>query len=93
MLARFTPLAPQETELELTWMVRAGAVAGRDYEPERVSWLWRVTAEEDATICTNNQRGVTSRRYTPGPYATTEYAVEHMIAWYLRQLIGVELLH
>ncbi len=54
MLSRFTPLGPQATELELTWMVRSDAVAGRDYDPEQVSWLWRVTAEEDKTICENN---------------------------------------
>lgn len=90
MLARFTPLSPHETELELTWMVREGAVAGRDYQPERVSWLWRVTAEEDKTICENNQRGVVSRRYIPGPYATTEGAVEHLVAWYLREIADPE---
>jgi Rieske 2Fe-2S family protein len=86
MLARFTPLRTMETELELTWMVHPAAEPGRNYDPERVSWLWRVTAEEDKTICENNQRGVASSRYLPGPYATTESAVDHLTQWYLTQL-------
>ncbi|HMO58451.1 MAG TPA: aromatic ring-hydroxylating dioxygenase subunit alpha [Roseiflexaceae bacterium] len=87
MLARFTPLSPTETELELSWMVRADAIEGIDYDPERVSWLWRLTAEEDKTICENNQRGVASYSYRPGPYSTHESSVEHLVRWYLRQLV------
>lgn len=86
LLTRFTPVSQLETELELTWLVRDDAVEGRDYDPEAVCWLWRVTAEQDKTICENNQRGILSSRYQPGPYATTESSVDEFVSWYLREL-------
>jgi Rieske 2Fe-2S family protein len=86
MLARFTPRDPTHTELMLTWLVQRDARPGHDYDPLAVSWLWRVTAIEDATICEDNQRGISSRRYAPGPYASSESSVEHLITWYLRQI-------
>jgi Rieske 2Fe-2S family protein len=86
MLARFTPFDATHTEMMLTWLVRGDARPGRDYDPLAVSWLWRVTGIEDATICEDNQRGVSSRRYVPGPYAASESSVDHLISWYLRQI-------
>jgi phenylpropionate dioxygenase-like ring-hydroxylating dioxygenase large terminal subunit len=89
MLARFTPLGPQATEMEFTWLVRADAVAGVDYDPLTLSWLWRITAEQDKTICENNQKGVNSRRYQPGPYSAVEASTRDFITWYLAQLARV----
>lgn len=86
LLTRFTPLAPLATELELTWLVRDDAVEGRDYDADSVCWLWQVTAEQDKTICENNQRGILSSRYEPGPYATSESAADAFVTWYLNEL-------
>jgi phenylpropionate dioxygenase-like ring-hydroxylating dioxygenase large terminal subunit len=86
MLSRFTPISAQETEMEFTWLVRADATEGVDYDPLAVSWLWRTTAEQDKTICENNQKGVNSRRYQPGPYSTIETSTSDFVAWYLEQL-------
>lgn len=85
MLARFTPRAALETELELTWLVHEDAVEGRDYDPDEVCWLWATTAEQDKTICENNQLGIMSSRYEPGPLATTEDAVGAFHRWYLHE--------
>jgi Rieske 2Fe-2S family protein len=86
MLSRFTPISPLATEMEFTWLVREDAVAGEDYDPLTLSWLWRITAEQDKTICENNQKGVNSRRYQPGPYSTIESSTRDFIAWYLAEL-------
>ena len=86
MLTRFTPRSPLETEVELTWLVRADAVVGRDFDPAEVSWLWSVTAAQDKKICEDNQRGILSSRYQPGPLATTEASVAAFHAWYLGEL-------
>ena len=75
-LTRFTPMSPLETELELTWLVHENAVEGRDYDVDKVCWLWKTTADQDKTICENNQRGILSSRYEPGPYSTTEGTAE-----------------
>lgn len=88
LLTRFTPVSPLATELELTWLVRDDAVEGRDYDSDAVCWLWRVTAEQDKTICENNQRGILSSRYQPGPYTTAESSVDDFVSWYLRELKG-----
>jgi Rieske 2Fe-2S family protein len=84
LLVRFTPHGPVDTEVEYAWLVHAGAVEGVDYDVGRVTWLWRTTAEQDQTICENNQAGVQSRRYQPGPYAVVEGAADQFIRWYLR---------
>lgn len=86
MLSRFTPINHLQTEMEFTWLVHEDAVAGVDYEPMTLSWLWRITAEQDKTICETNQRGVSSRRYQPGPYSTIETGTRDFIEWYLGQL-------
>jgi phenylpropionate dioxygenase-like ring-hydroxylating dioxygenase large terminal subunit len=80
LLTRFTPISPLETELEVTWLVHEDAEEGRDYEVDEVCWLWRVTAEQDRTISENNQRGLLSSRYEPGPYVTTESAVDEFVS-------------
>jgi len=89
MLTRFTPRSPLETELELTWLVRADAVEGQDFDPAEVSWLWSVTAAQDKKICADNQRGILSGRYQPGPLAKTEASVAAFHAWYLGELAAV----
>lgn len=88
-LTRFTPIAPLETELELTWLVRNTAIEGVDYNPDEVCWIWRETAAQDKTICEDNQRGILTSRYQPGPYSTVEQSVDEFIEWYLREISTV----
>ena len=83
---RFTPAAPEFTEVVVTWHVRAGAKAGRDYDPDRLKWMWDVTTVEDTKIIIDNQKGVNSARYTPGPYAPQESASREFARWYLTRL-------
>ena len=85
MLARFTPLAPQETEVELTWLVHPEEQEGIDYKVEEVTWLWLKTIEEDLHICADNQAGVNSQFYGPGPYSKMEGTADGFTEWYLRE--------
>jgi phenylpropionate dioxygenase-like ring-hydroxylating dioxygenase large terminal subunit len=86
MLTRFTPISVLETEAQATWLVRGDAVEGRDYNVDDVTWLWRKTLEEDFTITENNQKGVCSRRYQPGPYSQMEKPLAKLMSWYLHQI-------
>jgi glycine betaine catabolism A len=88
-LTRFTPLGPLATELELTWLVHEDAVDGRDYCADDVAWLWQITAQQDKTICENNQLGILSSRYQPGPYVETESAAREFVEWYLKE-VGID---
>lgn len=85
-LFRFMPLDVQLTEVELTWLVDEGAVEGRDYDVDRITWLWRITTEQDKQIVDDNQAGVNSRFYRPGPYSDFEPDVKRFIEWYLERI-------
>lgn len=87
---RRTPISPTLCEVEASWLVHEDAVEGRDYEVDRVTAFWRTTGEQDWTLCENNQAGVNSSRYRPGPYALIEGGPETFVLWYLRQLTGSE---
>ena len=82
-LFRFTPAGPTSAEMEVIWLVAEHAREGADYDVKRVSWLWNVTTRQDQTITENNQAGVMSRRYQPGPYSQMEGAVDGSVRWYL----------
>jgi phenylpropionate dioxygenase-like ring-hydroxylating dioxygenase large terminal subunit len=84
---RYTPRSVGTTDFHVTWLVRGDAEEGRDYDPEKVSWLWRVTAAADKRIVEENQIGVNSRFYEPGPYIEPiEGKTRGMIDWYLQQM-------
>lgn len=80
---RFTPRGLQDTDAEVTWLVDADAVEGKDYDLDRLTWLWRVTSLADKRIVEHNQQGVNSRFYRPGPYSTMEPFPIAFVEWYL----------
>jgi Rieske 2Fe-2S family protein len=74
--------------MELIWLVHQDAVEGRDYDLERLIWLWHTTSLEDKKIFELNQEGVNSRFFEPGPYAQQEAYTNRFVAWYLKELAG-----
>jgi Rieske 2Fe-2S family protein len=86
---RYVPRAVDQTDLHVTWLVRGDAEEGKDFETDRVTWLWRVTAAADKRIVEENQIGVNSRFYVPGPYVLPiESGTRRFTEWYLKELIG-----
>lgn len=83
MLARFTPLTATKTDIEVLWLVNETAVEGKDYDVEKMIWVWDVTIKQDKIITEANYAGIQSSRYQPGPYSTQEARVETFIKWYL----------
>jgi len=84
---RFTPRSVMKTELHVTWLVNETAVAGRDFDIDKVTWLWRVTNDADKQIIEQNQLGVASRFYQPGPYALPiENSTKRFTEWYLHEI-------
>ncbi len=80
---RFVPRALQKTDIQIVWMVRADAEEGRDYDKERLTWLWHVTSLDDELIIRNNQAGVNSHRFQPGPLSSMEWGIEGFYYGYL----------
>jgi Rieske 2Fe-2S family protein len=84
---RLLPAGPQLTAIRVYWLVDAQAVEGRDYDLAQLLPFWQLTSEQDWTICENQQRGINSSAYTPGPYSTfKEYNVEAFVQWYVHSL-------
>lgn len=77
------PVGPETTIIESKWLVHKDAVEGVDYDPERVAELWKLTNIQDIAFSENNQLGVNSFGYRPGPYIPGEEAwCEKFVDWY-----------
>lgn len=87
VLYRFIPRSLTQTDMQLVWFVNADAEEGKDYDKEKLSWLWDHTSLEDEFIILRNSEGVNSQFFEPGPYHP-EYEGECLsfISWYLRVL-------
>ncbi len=83
---RFTPRAVDSTDCEITWLVDGNAQEGKDYSLEELIWLWDVTTVADKRIIENNQAGVNSRFYEPGPYSRMEAFTGDFTRWYLHAM-------
>ena len=77
------PTGPLETVVTAKWIVHKDAVEGRDYDLSRLIGLWDVTNRQDLWLSENNQRGVNSLGYMPGPYSeAAESHVRKFVDWY-----------
>ncbi|SEC25771.1 aromatic ring-hydroxylating dioxygenase subunit alpha [Rhodobacter sp. 24-YEA-8] len=86
MIYRFIPKTHDSCEMELIWLVKEGAEEGVDYDLDRLTWLWKVTTEEDKKIIEHTARGVKSHYFEPGPIAPMEYNELRYITWYLDEI-------
>ncbi len=86
VIYRFTPLTIDTAECDISWLVRADAKEGRDYDREKLTWLWDVTTHADKAIIERNQQGVNSRYYVPGPLSTWESYTWKFLSWYLQTM-------
>ena len=77
------PVGPSETHVFSKWLVHKDAVEGVDYHLDRLTELWTRTNLQDKALAENNQAGVLSRGYTPGPYSyDAEMLAQRFIDWY-----------
>ncbi len=83
---RVLPLSPTETAVTTKWHVPADAVEGRDYHVEELTAVWAATNDQDRRLVEENQRGVTSPAYEPGPYMASEGGVDQFVTWYCETL-------
>jgi phenylpropionate dioxygenase-like ring-hydroxylating dioxygenase large terminal subunit len=86
VIYRFIPRSCQSTDMEVIWLVRGDAVEGRDYDLDKLTWLWKVTTDEDKLIIEFTAAGVRSHYFKPGPCAPMEYQELRFIRWYLDEL-------
>ncbi|WP_110686756.1 aromatic ring-hydroxylating oxygenase subunit alpha [Salinicola aestuarinus] len=84
---RVLPLGPQETLVTTKWLVHKDAVEGVDYDVNRLRQVWDATNDQDRKLAEENQLGINSLAYEPGPYSKTyEFGVIDFIDWYTQTL-------
>jgi glycine betaine catabolism A len=77
------PIGPTETHVVSKWLVHKDAVEGVDYDIDSLTELWTRTNIQDKELAENNQAGVNSRGYTPGPYSPdAEMLALRFVDWY-----------
>ncbi len=77
------PVGPQETHVVAKWLVHKDAVEGVDYTIKGLTDLFTRTNLQDRALAENNQRGVNSLGYEPGPYSPeAEALVIRFVDWY-----------
>ena len=85
-LFTFIPISSLHTQVELMWLVHKDAEEGKDYNLEEMTWMWDLTTIADKKIIENNQKGVLSKKYVPGPLSEMEKGLEKFKSWYLKHL-------
>lgn len=82
-LFQLLPIGPQETRVNMKFLVHKDAVEGVDYDVESLTRAWVDTNDQDWQLVENNQAGVNSIGYKPGPYhPKQERALIDFVAWY-----------
>ena len=77
------PVGPNETHVYSKWYVHKDAVEGVDYDVASLTDLWTRTNLEDKQLAENNQVGVNSLGYIPGPYSQeAEMLAQRFTDWY-----------
>ena len=84
----FIPRGPMETDVEIMWLVDKDAEEGIDYDLKNIIWMWDKTTIADKKIIENNQKGVNSKKYIPGPLSEMEKGLEKFKKWYLKTLLN-----
>lgn len=81
------PVDEHTTRLVTKWLVHRDAVEGVDYDLDRLVQVWDATNQQDRTLAQNNQAGIRSPGYQPGPYSPEmEGGVMAFIDWYLDKM-------
>lgn len=80
---QFVPREAERSDIVVTWLVHGSAREGIDYDGNRLTWLWKVTTEQDKSIIESNAAGIRSSRYEPGPSSLLESDLDGFREWYL----------
>ena len=80
------PVAPDRTVVESEWLFHPETLADRNSNIRDAIEFWDVTNRQDWHIVEQSQLGVSSRKYTPGPYSPRESMPAAWDREYLRLL-------
>ena len=80
---RVLPLDATHTAVTTKWLVHKDAVEGVDYHIDELTAVWNATNDQDRRVVEDNQFGINSPAYEPGPYSlAAEGGVNQFVEWY-----------
>jgi Rieske 2Fe-2S family protein len=80
------PINVKETRIVCEWLFDPTARAQPGFDPDDAMKFWDMTNRQDWHACELAQLGVSSRRYAPSPYSSTESLLAAFDQEYLRAL-------
>lgn len=84
---RVLPIGPQASLVTTKWLVHEDAVEGVDYQIDRLTHVWQQTNAQDKHLVEQNQLGINSPLYQPGPYSKKyEDGVIQFVEWYSQSM-------
>jgi Rieske 2Fe-2S family protein len=89
VIMQLTPAGPNQSYVDMYWLVHPDSPRQPGYDVQRVIEVWKATGEQDWELSVNNQRGIESTRYRPGPYVRgygLEDTLIDFVDWYLREI-------
>ncbi len=86
MIHRLIRRGPRRSTVICEWLFDPEAAGQPDYDPSRAVEFWDMTNRQDWHICEQSQRGIDSRAYEPGPYASLESMLAALDRVYLAAL-------
>ncbi len=81
-----TPVAPDRTTVESEWMFSAANDGNPAFNPQDAIDFWDTTNRQDWNIVAQSQLGISSTRYSPGPYSPRESIPAAWDANYLKMM-------
>ncbi|MGB6642287.1 MAG: aromatic ring-hydroxylating dioxygenase subunit alpha [Thermoanaerobaculia bacterium] len=86
LIHRAEPLGPARTRIVCEWFFHPQAITEPGFDASGAVEFWDMTNRQDWHLCTLSQQGISSRGYTPGPYADLESQLAAFDREYLRSL-------
>jgi len=86
LIHRVDRLAMDRTRIVCEWLFHPDAIAASDFDPSEAIEFWNMTNLQDWGVSRLSQAGISSRAYTPGPYAELESMIAAWDREYLKAL-------
>ena len=84
---RVLPIDATHTAVTTKWLVHKDAREGVDYTVDELTAVWNATNEQDRRVVEDNQFGINSPAYEPGPYGVGhEGGVMQFVDWYCQAM-------
>jgi Rieske 2Fe-2S family protein len=90
LIHRIDRLATDRTRIVCDWLFHPDAMAQPDFDPSAAVDFWNMTNGQDWAVSELSQKGISSRAYTPGPYAALESMIAAWDRAYLDALASVD---